>query len=456
MNSAGSLGSGSAGDPRMRGFKTRTSVADLWSWIAASIMPLETEEIALTNGSGRVLARQISSAVAVPPFDRAAMDGYAVRAEETFGASAYTPASFRRIARSRPGIRCEAAVGASETIEIATGAPVPEGADAVVPVESTRSDGDHVLVSDSVPQGRNIGRRGEDIAPGTVVLPAGRVLRPQDLGVLSAIGASRIEVIRRPRVGVVVTGDELLPPGSLAHDFQIPDANSVMIAALVARDGGDCETVGPLPDDRAVILHAIVELATRCDLLLLSGGSSAGPEDHVPGIIAELGTLVAHGLALRPASPTGVGVLHQGERPVVMLPGNPVSCLCAYDFAAGPILRRLAALPGLWPYRRVSIPLARKLSSVAGRVDYTRVRFVDGQAEPIATSGASILSSVSRADGFVVVPAPLEGFPAGARVDVWCYDETSLGVTNPLEAQCHEKTAAIDHSIRSAHQIPLG
>ena len=187
-----------------------------------------------------------------------------------------------------------------------------------------------------------------------------------------------------------------------------------MIAALVARDGGDCETVGPLPDERAVILDAIVELATRCDLLLLSGGSSAGPEDHVPLIIAELGTLVAHGLALRPASPTGVGVLHQGSRPVVMLPGNPVSCLCAYDFAAGPILRRLAALQGLWPYRRVSIPLARKLSSVAGRVDYTRVRFIDGQAEPIATSGASILSSVSRADGFVVVPAPLEGFPAGA------------------------------------------
>jgi molybdopterin molybdotransferase len=434
MNSPEGLDACFGGDPRMRGFKTRTSVLDVWSWIARTIKPLDCEDIPLALASGRVLASDITAVVAVPPFDRAAMDGYALRAHETFGASAYLPALFRRVARSRPGACCESAVHSFETVEIATGAPLPSGADAVVPVESTQLEGDRVLV----------------------LLPSGRVLRPQDLGLMSALGVSRIRVYLRPRIGVLVTGDELLPAGTPARDFQVPDVNSVMLAALVARDGGLCEIVGPLPDDRAVIRGAIIELAGRTDMLLLSGGSSAGPEDHVPGIIAELGTLIAHGLALRPASPTGVGVLHQSERPVVLLPGNPVSCLCAYDFVAGPILRRLAALPGPWPYRSVTMPLSRKLASVVGRVDYARVRFALGQVEPIATGGASILTSVSRADGFVVVPAGLEGFPAGARVAIWCYDDASLEQARPLESPRMHATGEPDHSIRSAHQTPLG
>ena len=220
-----------------------------------------------------------------------------------------------------------------------------------------------------------------------------------------------------------MTGDELLAPGTPARDFQIPDMNSSMIAALVARDGGLCEIVGPLPDHRSTIRDAILDVQSRADLILISGGSSAGPEDHVPGIIAELGRLIAHGVALRPASPTGVGLIRNGELPVVLLPGNPVSCLCAYDFFAGPMVRRLGGRSGRWPYRSVTLPLARKLTSVVGRVDYARVRVDAGLVEPLAISGASILSSVSRADGFVVIPADLEGYPAGASVEVWCYDE---------------------------------
>jgi molybdopterin molybdotransferase len=239
---------------------------------------------------------------------------------------------------------------------------------------------------------------------------------------LSAAGLATVRVIRRPRVVILITGNELLAPGTPARDFQIPDANSVMVQALVARDGGTGRVLGPLPDEEPAIRAAIAGNAAQSDVLLVSGGSSAGPEDHVPGIIAELGQLVAHGVALRPASPTGLGLIRQGTLPVVLLPGNPVSCLCAYDFFAGPIIRRLGGQPPGWPYRRVSLPLARKLTSVVGRVDYARVQIRDGQVEPLATSGASILSSVSRADGFVVIPADREGYPAGACVDVWCYD----------------------------------
>jgi molybdopterin molybdotransferase len=447
---------GFPGDPRMKGFRSRTSVEQVTAWIAERVKQLPSEEVALQQAWNRVLAHDIIATDAVPPFDRSAMDGYAVLAEETFGASDYMPASLRCVGKARPGHCCNARVGPSRTVEIATGAPIPPGADSVIPVEETRLEGENVLVTAAVPRGRHVSRRGEDIAPGTVVLSAGRLLRPQDLGILSAVAAASVAVVRQPRIVALITGDELLSPATPPRDFQIPDVNSVMLAALVARDGGACEVVGPLHDRRSVLREVMVETANRADLILVSGGSSAGPEDHVPGIIAELGHVIAHGLALRPASPTGLGLIRDGTLPVVMLPGNPVSCLCGYDFVAGPIVRRLAGRPAQWPYHRITLPLARKLSSVVGRVDYTRVRVRAAQVEPLSTSGAAILSSVSRADGFVVIPAELEGYPAGANVAVWCYDErTSVEDANG-NAFPKPSPAAGDHSSLSAHQTPVG
>ncbi len=228
-------------------------------------------------------------------------------------------------------------------------------------------------------------------------------------------------MIRRPEVAVIVTGDELLAPGTPARDDLIPDVNSVMLAALIARDGGRARVVGPLRDDREVIRAAIAREAATADALLISGGSSTGPEDHAPGLVAELGELAVHGVAMRPAGPAGLGFV--AGVPVVLLPGNPVSCLCAYDFFAGPIVRLLGGRPRDWPYRAATLPLARKLTSVVGRVDYARVRVEHGRVEPLAIGGASILSSTTRADGFVVIPADLEGYPTDAQVTVWLYDE---------------------------------
>jgi molybdopterin molybdotransferase len=394
-------------------------------WVNQEVRPLASEQVGIHEASGRVVAADIIAGVAVPPFDRAAMDGYAVQAEETYGASDYSPATFRYVGRSRPGCPSDLAVGAGEAVEVATGAPLPSGADSVVPVEATRREGMTVIVSEPIARGRHIGRRGEDIAPGTIVFEAGRVIRPQDLGILSALAATPIAVVRRPTVAIVITGDELLSPATPARAFQIADMNSVMLAALVARDGGTFRVVGPLPDCRETIKAALVAAARDADLVLVSGGSSAGPEDHVPEIIAELGRLLFHGLALRPAGPTGLGQIAENDCTIVMMPGNPVSCLCAYDFVAGPIVRRLGGQPGLWPYRAVALPLARKLTSAIGRLDYARVRIRGGRVEPVSSSGASILSSVSRADGFVIVPPELEGYAAGAIVTVWCYDEAA-------------------------------
>lgn len=407
-------------DPRMRGFRTRASVAEAQALIECRLGPLAPESA--PPAAGHVLAEPIRAGCAMPPFDRAAMDGYALRGEETFGADAYTPAPFRVIGRARPGRPFAGPVGPGEAIEIATGAPMPEGADAVAKVEATRREGDALHVAEATPPGRHVGRRGEDVAEGSTLLAAGRVLRPQDLGVLSAQGIVTVRAVRRPRVAILVTGDEILPAGSPPEPAgpRIADMNSPMLAALVARDGGLPRVVGPLPDDRDGLRDALVEAVGQSDAVLISGGSSTGPEDHAPGLVAEMGELPIHGVALRPAGPAGIGFL--GRVPVLLMPGNPVSCLCAYDFLAGRVVRRLGGRPPDWPYRPVVLPLAEKLASALGRVDYARVRVADGRVVPLAISGASILSSTVRADGFVVVPPGLEGHPAGATVTVWLYD----------------------------------
>jgi molybdopterin molybdotransferase len=348
------------------------------------------------------------------------MDGYAVRGAETFGASSYGPAIFRCIGGARPGHAFEGEVGPGEAVEIATGAPLPPGADTVVPVEFTTRGGDSVSVHEALPVGRHIGRMGEDVAAGTTILPAGRILRPQDLGVLSGLGLGTVPVVRRPIVSILTTGDELLPPGTPPTGYRFADMNSPMVVPLVARDGGVAHVVGPVPDRREALGNALVDATQHSDVVLVSGGSSTGPEDYAPGWVAEHGELPVHGIALRPASPTGLGFV--GDVPVLLLPGNPVSCLCAYDLFGGRIVRSLAGRPKDWPYRSIELPLRHKLVSAVGRVDYARVKRVGGAVEPLAVSGAAILSSTVHADGFVVVPADLEGYPAGATVTIWLYD----------------------------------
>jgi molybdopterin molybdotransferase len=396
------------------------SVDELTARIDARVHRLEDETIELAEAWNRVLSLDIVANAAVPGFDRAAMDGYAVRGEETFGATSYTPAFFRVVGSARPGRRFESAVGPGEAVEITTGSPLPDGADSVVKVEATQRRASSVEISEPTPPGRHVSRRGEDIQPGTVALKAGRVLRPQDLGIVSALGHQEVRVVRKPRVAVVVTGDELLPPGTPPRNCQIPDTNSVMLAALVTRDGGVPIVTGPIGDVRDLVRDAIAASVRRADVVFVSGGSSTGPEDHAPGVVAEMGALLAHGVALRPASPSGLGFI--GDVPVMLLPGTPVSCLCAYDFFAGRIVRLLGGRPSRWPYSGTVHPLAGKLASVVGRVEYCRVRVDAGRAVPIAVSGAGVLSSTTRTDGFIVVPADLEGYPEGTSVTVWRYD----------------------------------
>jgi molybdopterin molybdotransferase len=431
----------------MRGFARRQTVAAAIEWLDAQLKPfdlaqgepLDVETVPLGVACGRVLATAVTSDGDVPGFDRSTMDGYAVIAAGTDGAGSYNRLSLTVIGDSMPGRPFDGSVRAGEAVRVMTGAPMPDGADAVLPAEFVEVDGrpevdgpaeaGHyeggsskggqryvISATAAVSPGKNVGRVGEDIARGTQVLERGRVLRPQDLGVLSSVGHGQVSVVRRPRVRLVVTGNELLPAGSRPEGVHIADANGPMLAALIERDGGLVEFPGLVRDDRQAILDA---LNADADVIIVSGGSSVGVEDLTPMLVAEHGELAVHGIAMRPSSPTGLGRI--GHRLVFLLPGNPVSSLCAYDFFAGRAIRALGGRDAAWPYRSIRATLKRKITSPIGRLDYARVKLVDGLVEPISVGGASVLSSTTRADGFVIVGDDSEGWAEGTEVDVWLY-----------------------------------
>jgi len=405
-------------DVRMRGFRERTPVEDAQAWVDALAVPERAERVPLSAAAGRALWADCIAACDVPAFARAAMDGWALVARRTFGAEGVDARTLRVIGASMPGRPFGRAVGDDEAVRIMTGAPLPAGADAVLPAEEGEERDGRLEVRGAVTPGRHVGAAGEDVRAGEVVLRRGRRLRPQDLGLLSSLGRADTTVFERPRVAILATGDEILPAGTPPRDALVADANTPMLAALVERDGGVVAASALLHDDAEAIADALA--ASPGDATLVCGGSSVGQEDHAPRVLATLGVLAIHGVTLRPASPAGMGLLR--DRPVFLLPGNPVSCLCAYDLFAGRWVRRAAGRPADLPHARRTARLARKVASVLGRVDYVRVRLAGSEVEPLMARGASILSSTTEADGFLLVPAHSEGFPEGAEVQVHLYD----------------------------------
>jgi len=409
----------------MQGFTRRHTVQEALSWLDARLRPLESEEVPLRDATGRVLASAVVSDIDVPGFDRSTMDGYAVVADSTEGATPYNRIPLKVVGDAMPGSPFTRTVARGEAVRIMTGAPMPSGADSVLPAESVdvAVEPDTIAAISEVSPQKNVGHRGEDFVRGTTLLEAGRVLRPQDIGVMSSIGLATARLVCRPRVRLVITGNELLPTGSKPHDYQITDANGPMLAALAERDGAIVDFPGLIRDDGDAILAA---LNADAHIVIVSGGSSVGIEDLAPMLLAKHGELAVHGIAMRPSSPTGMGTLE--SRLVFLLPGNPVSALCAYDFFAGRAIRALGGRSKEWPYRAVRGTLTRKISSPIGRLDYARVTVAPSTAlgagvrvEPLSVAGASVLSSTTRADGFVIIEQDSEGYAAGSDVEVWLY-----------------------------------
>jgi len=405
-------------DIRMRGFLKRTPVEKFLSLIKDNSDVLPQEEIVTVEASGRILAQQIFSPMNVPNFDRSAMDGYALDAESTFGASSYNPLAFRVVGQVTPGETFNRVIKSGETLRIMTGARVPDGTNAVLMAENAEIFENQIHVLEAISPGKHVGKVGEDIRQGQIIFEKGRCLRPQDIGLITSIGLKKIKVVRKPRVELFITGNELLKPGKEPNGVHIVDSNSVMLAPLISRDGGILNDVFHLPDERELIGKYLI--SSSSDLICMTGGTSVGIEDHGPILLDQIGELLVHGIPMRPAAPTGFGLI--GGKKVFLLPGNPVSCLSAYDYFVGLSLRMMGGRSEEFPYRKKVLKLGTKISSQVGRIEYVRLRIENELAFLIAAGGASILSTTTKADAFLLTEEESEGFAEGEEVTVWLYD----------------------------------
>lgn len=381
--------------------------------LAAATPIARTEHRRLTHALGRVAARDVTSPIDVPAFARAAMDGYALRAVDAALAAPEAPVVLTCVERIVTGRQPGRAIGAGECAEIGTGAPMPEGADAVVMVERTSHDGHRVSVREAVRAGQNVGRRAADIAAGHTAVRAGDVISPARAGALAAMGLTSVDVFERPRVAMFATGDEVVPGGSPLAAAHVYDVNSITLSTLVEQHGGEPVRMAPVGDSIDALVTALQQ-AAGCDAIVTSGGSSVGGRDLLVDALARCGAVVFHGMAVKPGKPTLFG--HVGPTPIFGMPGNPTSCLSNAHILLVPFLRAVARLPPWQPVRRV-MPLTRAIPALLDRHQFYTVRVVDGRAEPAFKSSGDI-TSMAAADGYIEIPAGPEGVAAGDNVEV--------------------------------------
>lgn len=368
-----------------------------------------TETIAIAGADGRVVAADVVSSLDVPPFDRSAMDGYAVRSTDCSAPAA----TLRVIGRVFTGEVFPGEVGPGECVEIATGAPVPAGSDAVVMVEETQKAGADLQVRAAVKPGQNIGRRAADIANGARVVSRGDVLTPSRVGAIAAVGVREVEVFVKPSVAIVSTGNEVVAPGLPLPPGHIYDINRFTLESVARRHGGRPVALAS-PGDSIEYLDRVLDAALAYDLIVFSGGSSVGDRDLVRDVIGSRGTILFHGIAVKPGKPTAFAVI--GSSLFLGMPGNPTSCLSNAYILLIPVLRKLAGLPA-WEPRVVDAPLARRINSATDRHQFYTVRLVDGRAEP-AFKGSGDITSMAHADGYIEIPANTDAIDAGTPVRV--------------------------------------
>jgi molybdenum cofactor synthesis domain-containing protein len=371
------------------------------------------ETILLSEAHGRVLASDVIAQADVPPFSRAGMDGYAVRARDTQRATRSAPRTLTNVATLFTGQVSTIPVRDGQCIEISTGAPMPEGADAVVMVEETETDASEVRIFAEVQPHQHVGRQGADIQAGHMVVPAGDVLNASRIGALAAVGTLWVDVYERAKVAILSTGNEIVEPGRELRPGQIYDINRFTLSAVVADNGGIPIVYPPAPDTLDALTDALDDLVDY-DIVVFSGGSSVGERDLIRDAIAEKGRMLFHGVAVKPGKPTGLGIVN--EKPVFAMPGYPTSCLSNAHLLLVPMLRRMARL-GPKVTRTLRLPLSTGITSASGRHQFYTVRVEDGSAVP-AFKASGDITSMSRADGYIEIPADVETVEAGEIVDV--------------------------------------
>ncbi|MHC1567177.1 MAG: molybdopterin molybdotransferase MoeA [Candidatus Syntropharchaeia archaeon] len=401
----------------MKIFHKRISVDEALEILFSHVRKIEEETIPFSEGLGRVLFRDVVAEMDIPPFDRASMDGYAIKGANTFGATQTNPITFRLVGEIYAGEAKKIKIQDFEAVKIATGAPMPEGADAVVMAEYARESRGEVEILAPVSPGKNVSRKGEDVRRGDLVLKKGRVLKPPDVGMLAALGKTEVSVFKKPEVAVISTGDELIEPWEELKPGKIRDINSFSLSSLI-HPLGIPHRMGIVGDDEEGIKRALME-SLRYDVVVISGSSSVGEKDYLPVMVEKMGNLLFHGVSMRPGEPTGFGIVK--DIPVFIVPGHPVAAIISFFIFIRPFLCQMQELPVL-SGKRIKARLKRRISSELGRRDFVRVELerMDSQtlANPIRSGGSGILSSMVKAQGFVIVPENEEGIEKGEEVIV--------------------------------------
>jgi molybdenum cofactor synthesis domain-containing protein len=399
----------------VRPFKTTIALEEARRLLAEGVRPIErTERVPLSEAAGRVAAEDVASSVFVPPFSRSAMDGYAVIASDLRDASREHPITLPVVERIFTGQVPRTRLVPGTCAEIATGAPLPDGADAVIMVEETApaAEGRVQLLAPARP-GQNIGRRGADISPGDLVVRTGDHLNPSRIGAVAAIGCGTIAVYARPRVAILSTGNEVIEPGVRLAGGQIYDVNRFTLAAVAVANGGIPDARPPAPDTLESLTAALDACGTA-DLIVFSGGSSVGDRDLIVDVIAARGDMIFHGIAVKPGKPTAFALVN--GVPFFGMPGNPTSCLSNAYILLVPFLRATARLP-LYAPRIVNARLGKRIDSPANRHQFYTVMLKDGAAFP-AFKGSGDITSLSQADGYIEIPATQSVIDEGEMVTV--------------------------------------
>jgi len=390
----------------------------------------ETESVSLESSLGRILAEDITAKTSVPEFDRSAVDGYAVIAEDTYGASPNNPAILKVVATIEPGADPKRlpTLRRGEAAKIMTGAPIPNGANAVVMAEHTRQNNNKVEVARPVAESQNISKKGEDYAEGETIAKRGTKIRPWHIAAIAEQNITTVKVLRKPRAAIITTGTELARLGSEKKPGELIDTNRPMLKALLEEAGATAIDLGNTPDDIEMIREKIRTGLRAADLVIITGGTSLGEKDLVPEAINSLGMpgVVVHGLRIRPAKPTGIGIVD--GKPIFMLSGYPVSSYIGFKTLVKPCLMLMTGSRET-PPPIVRGRLTRRVAKPAGIRAYVRVRVVKTgetlMVEPLMLTGSGLLSTLTRGNGILEVPEMLEGYEEGEKVEV--------ELTQPLE-----------------------
>ncbi|MCS7125234.1 MAG: molybdopterin molybdotransferase MoeA [Candidatus Bathyarchaeota archaeon] len=412
---------------RLKGFQKLTSIEEALHLLLKSLKlePLKTVNVPLAEALNRVLAENIVAEEDLPRFDRSAVDGYAVRAEDTFGASQFKPKILRRVAGGE--------IKNGEAKQVWTGNPLPRNANAVVMLEHVKLLKDEIEVWVAVAPGENVSRKGEDVTKGEVAVKAGTRLKPHHLGLIAALGKSQVPVYKKPKVAILATGSELVEVGKTPGEDQVFEVNRLVIASMCRELDAQPLDLGIAKDDINDISEKIKLGLKKADMVVTTGGTSVGVSDLVPSAINSLGKpgVIVHGVAMRPAMPTALAVIN--NKPIIVLSGNPVAAMFGFEVFARPlILKMLRVEHEFRPI--VKARLTRRTTTALGRKTFVRVRVFQRKdevyAEPISARGSGIISTMTEANGYVIVPENREGLEEGETVLVHLFDTVEAAGEN--------------------------